>query len=633
MKLISCHIDNFGLFSNFDFNFDENICNINRENGWGKTTLATFVKVMFYGMSAKGRNKEYVALRSKYKSWNSDGLFGGSLEFETKKSRYRVVRNFGAQPDKDMFKLYDLNTNLESNEYSQNLGYELFGVGEETFEMTTFFPQSALISSVTDDIRANLSGIKTNNDDVDKFTKANNSISKKIRELKSNISHDNDMSMLLYKVEEDKENSNFIKQKIASYEKKLIEIEKNKENSEKNLKKVQQNYDYYKNCLENIETNEDKISNLADSIDKLKQEKNSILEDYLNREKLEKFEEIKDKLFNKKRMSNGANLKNILMYLFMAIVIVSMASVIAVLVGFNAITLTVLCLSLLSFIPFIIILIKYIKAKKFVLDDESNEFFGKLKFNYDKVNEALKVYRERLVKFESIEEEMMTKNKELCDVQEKVSLLFKEIKNNFNMPFEVLENEKIEAEEQFNICDREVAILNNEIKNLNYNKERLEASIKENLSIIENKREDTDEVGDKVKILQTTISYLEQAKNNLSVKFLNPISRNFKKYFDLIDNNKNKLDFDVDLNIKLDVNSTFKEVEYMSAGYQDLIYFCKRLALIDLVFKREKPFIIFDDSFVNLDDDKIEKVNKLLNELSKDYQILNFTCSKFRTID
>ena len=633
MKLISCHIDNFGLFSNFDFDFNENICNINKENGWGKTTLATFIKVMFYGMSAKGRNKEYVALRSKYKSWNSDGLFGGALEFETEKNRYRIVRNFGAQPDKDVFKLYNLSTNLESNDYSQNIGYELFGVGEETFEMTTFFPQSALISSVTDDIRANLSGIKTNNDDVDKFTKANNSITKKMRELKSNVSHDNDMSMLLYKVEEDKENLNFIKQKIASYEKKLIEIEKNKENSEKNLKKVQQNYDFYKNCLENIEYNEEKINGLVDNIDKLKQEKNRISEDFLNREKLDKFDTIKDKLFNKKRMSNSANLKNIFMYLIMAVVIVSMASVISFLVGFNTITIIVLCLSLLSFIPFIFALIKYIRAKKFILDDESNEFFSKLKFDYNKVNFTLNMYRERLVKFENIEEELMTKNKELCDVQEKISLLSKEIKNNFNMPFEIIENEKIEAEEQYNICDREVAVLNNEIKNLNYNKERLESSIKENLVIIENKKENTDEIGDKLKILQLTISYLEQAKNNLSVKFLNPISKNFKKYFDLIDSNKNKLDFDVDLNIKLDVNSTFKEIEYMSAGYQDLIYFCKRLALIDLIYKKEKPFIIFDDSFVNLDDEKIDKVNKLLTELSKDYQILNFTCSKFRTID
>ena len=633
MKLISCHIDNFGLFSNFDFDFNENICNINKENGWGKTTLATFIKVMFYGMSAKGRNKEYVALRSKYKSWNSDGLFGGALEFETEKNRYRIVRNFGAQPDKDVFKLYNLSTNLESNDYSQNLGYELFGVGEETFEMTTFFPQSALISSVTDDIRANLSGIKTNNDDVDKFTKANNSITKKMRELKSNVSHDNDMSMLLYKVEEDKENLNFIKQKIASYEKKLIEIEKNKENSEKNLKKVQQNYDFYKNCLENIEYNEEKINGLVDNIDKLKQEKNTLSEDFLNREKLDKFDTIKDKLFNKKRMSNSANLKNIFMYLIMAVVIVSMASVISFLVGFNTITIIVLCLSLLSFIPFIFALIKYIRAKKFILDDESNEFFSKLKFDYNKVNFTLNMYRERLVKFENIEEELMTKNKELCDVQEKISLLSKEIKNNFNMPFEIIENEKIESEEQYNICDREVAVLNNEIKNLNYNKERLESSIKENLVIIENKKENTDEIGDKLKILQLTISYLEQAKNNLSVKFLNPISKNFKKYFDLIDSNKNKLDFDVDLNIKLDVNSTFKEIEYMSAGYQDLIYFCKRLALIDLIYKKEKPFIIFDDSFVNLDDEKIDKVNKLLTELSKDYQILNFTCSKFRTID
>lgn len=47
MKLISLHIDNFGQFNNFDYVFEDGINQIVEENGWGKSTLAAFIKVMF----------------------------------------------------------------------------------------------------------------------------------------------------------------------------------------------------------------------------------------------------------------------------------------------------------------------------------------------------------------------------------------------------------------------------------------------------------------------------------------------------------------------------------------------------------------------------------------------------------
>ena len=46
MKLISLHIDNFGQFNNFDYVFEDGINQIVEENGWGKSTLAAFIKVM-----------------------------------------------------------------------------------------------------------------------------------------------------------------------------------------------------------------------------------------------------------------------------------------------------------------------------------------------------------------------------------------------------------------------------------------------------------------------------------------------------------------------------------------------------------------------------------------------------------
>lgn len=48
------------------------------------------------------------------------------------------------------------------------------------------------------------------------------------------------------------------------------------------------------------------------------------------------------------------------------------------------------------------------------------------------------------------------------------------------------------------------------------------------------------------------------------------------------------------------------------------------------MYKEEKPFLIFDDPFVNLDDNNIKGAMKLLDEIAKNYQVIYFTCSESR---
>ena len=50
MKLISCHVENFGKIKNQDYDFSNGITTIYEENGAGKSTLAAFIKAMFYGL-------------------------------------------------------------------------------------------------------------------------------------------------------------------------------------------------------------------------------------------------------------------------------------------------------------------------------------------------------------------------------------------------------------------------------------------------------------------------------------------------------------------------------------------------------------------------------------------------------
>ena len=77
---------------------------------------------------------------------------------------------------------------------------------------------------------------------------------------------------------------------------------------------------------------------------------------------------------------------------------------------------------------------------------------------------------------------------------------------------------------------------------------------------------------------------------------------------------------------------SYKEFGYFSTGYQDLISVLLRIALIDIIYKDINPVIVFDDSFVNFDDERVKLVKPMLDKLSKKYQIIYFTCSSSRNL-
>ena len=71
MRLISCHIENFGKLSDRTVSFDD-ISGINvlcENNGWGKSTLANFIKVMFFGFDNEGKRSSIENERQHFKPW------------------------------------------------------------------------------------------------------------------------------------------------------------------------------------------------------------------------------------------------------------------------------------------------------------------------------------------------------------------------------------------------------------------------------------------------------------------------------------------------------------------------------------------------------------------------------------
>ncbi|MBO5341187.1 MAG: AAA family ATPase [Lachnospiraceae bacterium] len=171
MRLISCYIENFGGMHKFSYEFKEGLNCIMQENGWGKTTLATFLKAMFYGMEKSTKRNLDENERKKYEPWNG-GAYGGNLVFETDGETYRIERFFGTKDKEDSFMLYDIKTGLESNAYSKNIGEELFGIDRVSFEQSIFMKQGKYAVSLTDSAAAKMSGLMAGGDDLDCYEKA-----------------------------------------------------------------------------------------------------------------------------------------------------------------------------------------------------------------------------------------------------------------------------------------------------------------------------------------------------------------------------------------------------------------------------------------------------------------------------
>lgn len=171
MKLIELYIENFGGLSQYKVEFQENLTVLEEANGFGKTTLAEFIRAMFYGFPRKGKTLDK-SRRQKYTPWNG-GKCGGNLTFEADGNRYRIERTFGATPKSDTFTLIDLATNKKSSHFTEEIGLELFQLDGDSFERSTYMPQigdGAVMT--TDSIRSKLSNLVEDTNDVGNFEKA-----------------------------------------------------------------------------------------------------------------------------------------------------------------------------------------------------------------------------------------------------------------------------------------------------------------------------------------------------------------------------------------------------------------------------------------------------------------------------
>lgn len=162
MKLIKCHIENFGKLKNVDYSFNSGLTEFCEQNGFGKTTLAAFIKAMFYGLPSVRINAKEFNDRKHFYPF-SGGKFGGNIIFEFNGAIYRIERYFGKKSDtEDELTVYCNNKIFHG--FGADIGRAIFGVDKESFERTVFITSDTVDSNATSGICAKLNCFVENAD-------------------------------------------------------------------------------------------------------------------------------------------------------------------------------------------------------------------------------------------------------------------------------------------------------------------------------------------------------------------------------------------------------------------------------------------------------------------------------------
>lgn len=181
---------------------------------------------------------------------------------------------------------------------------------------------------------------------------------------------------------------------------------------------------------------------------------------------------------------------------------------------------------------------------------------------------------------------------------------------------------------------RELAAQEDALRQLRQRRDSLRREI-EKLPALEDELAELDEtrkaLQKQCELADLTMDYLTRAKDTLANSYVGRVEQGFVRYADALLGEKiGHVMLDRELRLFIDEQGAARDAASFSAGTLDGMMLCMRLALVDALFRKEQPFLLLDDPFVNLDDEATCRALSMLRELAKQRQVVYLTCNTAR---
>ena len=657
MKIKSLYISSFGKIKNYSLSLDDGINTILENNGWGKSTLSTFIKAMFYGLNDTKRNiidNE----RTKFRPWDSTETFGGNIVFTWKNSEYKIERFFGAKSSEDTVRLFD---NVTGKEFSKTemLGQRIFQIDEEGFLSTTYFSQKDLEVKTNSSLTQKYSSSNESEfaDDVDEYIQKLENKVKEYRQIRGDKGLISDVKKEIFALNSQIDEASKAKETIQSLKSQITDCEKECAVLKTEVDAI--NNQIIKNAKSQaLKVKKDRLSKIESELDIKNKEIDKLNEVLLGNRVSEeeikicnscisdfnKFSSVKNvlendvKILTTKAIPNNSSKFNLYIY----------AGIIAILLGLGLFFVSFIAGIVSVVIGAIFVVLFLIKRNN--IKGVNVSYINEKQTEIDKYSSLILEAENKLntffSKFDLSSREGYSSKISLLEQTElKMSFALRDIRSLNVEKNNLISDGVLDGEVEF--YDEKMLPINLEnAKNL-YSKKLNELSnLKAKLSNytvlydsfgdLENDKQLLEEkLTDYVRhydVLTLTLMFFKEADENMKIKYKRPLQDAFVKYYKEILGNENT-SIDIDFNVRVDEDGHSRSTDFYSVGYRNLFNICKRFALIDVLYADEKPFIILDDPFVNLDEEKLSAMKRILKKIENHYQVLYLTCHKSREIN
>ncbi len=739
MIIEKIHIDSFGNLQNITLGLSDGVNIIEGANESGKSTVAAFIKFIFYGLSNKKGDKQ-LSERDRFINWNT-GSAGGYLELKSDDEKYRIERtviiagqNVDGSESKKSYRegcqIIALSNNSVLSGYSSPGEYFL-GVDEELFEKSAFVSQPGGTKIDGNKLLDSIENILFSASENINITKA----LKKLDASRVALLHKNggggqifELETKCAQLEAKLESAKSIAGDILNNENSLREAKKNLESALLKKDKLNKVITAFENStvitlfdkLHSIEAQaaeaEDVISSLKakytvdglypddEYISKLEAlcEKLRALKEEVYKKEAElnevknsfdnigdgtaaSYDKVPDILSRLDSCKQKKHTSAVLSWAFgIFTLLFALGGALSIYLNyFSEIGIILLFSALLPFALSLIFMgvtlsansalgklygeygVQNESAFMVVLKDIENKYLSKKDYE-SKIESLEATYKLALEKSCLAEEELKG-----ADVWKFSETLEENLKSAKTASFEMAQAKR-ESEKLFEILTMLKAQLDT------YNEDDIRKSASENVDIsgidasnLASKRQEYEFTSKAAEALEVRIHELEKSlaalypqadnpariveKIELAKSFIAEYRKKHAAYLlayqkieeagtsmresispkladftskimsDLTGGKYSEIGINSDLKVTVRTENGMKELEYLSAGTQDIVYVSLRLALINTLFRKSMPCVVFDESFSRLDNTRLSQILKLLKLTGKSMQCILLT--------
>ena len=187
MRILDLHIDGFGKFHDLSVSFDKDLNVVYGKNEAGKSTLHTFIRCMLFGLE-RGRGRAARAdLYSKYEPWQNKAVYGGRMRVEKDGVIYRLERNF--QKDQKAFVIVNETAGKEIEPTKGFMDFLLGGLTETAYNNTISIGQLKCVTEggMVTELRNYIANMNTTGNLSLNITKATSYLKNRRKEFKRQL--------------------------------------------------------------------------------------------------------------------------------------------------------------------------------------------------------------------------------------------------------------------------------------------------------------------------------------------------------------------------------------------------------------------------------------------------------------